>query len=84
MKTDHPEPDEDVQVFVCPRCGKQLRSNQSLKTHRKFFCHSKGKRFVSVSISETGDIQSQKFESSFSGNKFLKPDAASINIHLPY
>ena len=42
------------------------------------------KRFVTLSIVETSNIWFQKFESSFTGFKFLKPDVAGINIHLPY
>ena len=40
MKTDHPEPDHDVRAFICTKCGKSLRSLQSLKAHMKYFCHS--------------------------------------------
>ena len=32
------------------------------------------KRFVTLSIIETGDIRFQKFESSFTGFKFFKPN----------
>ena len=42
------------------------------------------KSFVTLSIIETSDIQFQKFESGFTGFKFLKPDVAGINIHLSY
>ena len=40
IKTDHPEPDQDVRAFICTKCGKFLRSLQSRKTHMKYFCHS--------------------------------------------
>ena len=40
MKTDHPEPDQDIRAFICTKCGKSLRSPPSLKTHMKYFCHS--------------------------------------------
>ena len=42
------------------------------------------KRFVTLSIIETGDIQFQKFESGFTSFKFLKLDVTNINICLPY
>ena len=76
-KTDHPEPDQDIRAFICSQCGKSLRSPQSLETHRKFFCHS-------YPIIDTSNIWFQKFESSLTGFKFLKPDVTGINIHLPY
>ena len=81
-KTDHPEPDQDVRAFICPKYGKSLRSPQSLKTHRKFFCHSL--KVCHSSIIETSDIWFQKFESGLTGFKFLKPDFTSLNIHFPY
>ena len=42
------------------------------------------KRFVTLPIIETGDIQFKKFESSLTGFKFFKLDVAGINIHFPY
>ena len=42
------------------------------------------KRFVTLSIIETSNIQFHKFDSGFTSFKFFKPDVAGINIHLPY